>query len=65
MKNICNPKIKFPCILGKDIDYVNTVCLPFDYVDEKSWAGKSLVVAGWGFLSKDLFFGIKFLSNEI
>jgi len=37
----------------EDKDYVNTVCLPFDYVDEKSWAGKNLVVAGWGFLSQD------------
>merc|ERR1712126_626222 len=25
----------------------------FDYVDKKSWAGKSLVVAGWGFVKQD------------
>jgi len=38
---------------GKDIAQVNTVCLPFDYVAEKSWAGKSLVVAGWGYEYQD------------
>merc|ERR1712136_601637 len=37
----------------KEVEHVNTVCLPFDYVDEKSWAGKSLVVAGWGWAKQD------------
>ena len=27
---------------------MNTICLPFDYFDGRTWAGKSLVVAGWG-----------------
>merc|ERR1712198_388581 len=37
----------------KEVANVNTVCLPFDYVDKKSWAGKSLVVAGWGYVKQD------------
>ena len=52
-KNISNLEINVPSVLGKEVEHVNTVCLPFDYVDEKSWAGKNLVVAGWGYVKQD------------
>ena len=35
-------------IIGDEIEHVNTICLPFGYLDGRTWAGKALVVAGWG-----------------
>ena len=69
--NICNQSLiqtKFVLVLtqsfsvfmytlGDEIEHVNTICLPFDYVDGRTWAGKSLVVAGWGYTQSSAFFG--------
>ena len=44
-------------IAGDEIEHVNTICLPFGYVDGRTWAGKNMVVAGWGYTQANRFMG--------
>lgn len=46
----------FYLLLGGEIDNVNTICLPLNYPDSKSWNKHNLVVAGWGWTVPDTDF---------